>query len=426
MAKVLRKCAKTGKSTREQLEMLDKSELIDKILQLEARNEQLRLLITKGTDVESRKEGTPGKVRKSFDFSRYHKRHILLKFYYLGWDYHGFAVQEDTNETIEHHLFAALSKSCCIESRESANYHRCGRTDKGVSSFSQVISLDVRSRLEPENQGNLSDELPYCKILNRLLPMNIRCIAWCPVSSNFSARFDCKYRRYRYFFPRGNLDIVAMDKAVKYAIGDHDFRNICKMDVANGVVNFKRTVIDAQVTLVNDQNVEKSTGYDMCELEITSQAFLWHQIRCLMGILLLIGRRKEEPEIILRLLDIETCPQKPQYNMAHQIPLNLWYCDYENVKWFIDENELLNTIKILQQDWAINIIKSTMIKNMLMELENLVNCVNIDFQSDCLLLGVQSKIYQPLMKREMCESLENKIKHYEKKRKFEVTHSEVT
>lgn len=43
-----------------------------------------------------------------------------------------------------------------------------------------------------------------------------------------------------------------------------------------------------------------------------------------------------------------------------------------------------------------------MIKNMLMKLENFVNCVNTDFQSDCLLLGVQSKIYQPLMKREMC------------------------
>lgn len=43
-----------------------------------------------------------------------------------------------------------------------------------------------------------------------------------------------------------------------------------------------------------------------------------------------------------------------------------------------------------------------MIKNMLMELENFVNCVNTDFQSDCLLLGVQSKTYQPLMKREMC------------------------
>lgn len=52
-----------------------------------------------------------------------------------------------------------------------------------------------------------------------------------------------------------------------------------------------------------------------------------------------------------------------------------------------------------------------MIKNMLMELENFINCVNTDFQSDCLLLGVQSKIYQPLMKREMCgECMVNFIK----------------
>ncbi|KAL0102149.1 hypothetical protein PUN28_018583 [Cardiocondyla obscurior] len=411
MAKVPRKCAKI-KSTREQLEKLDKLELIDKVLQLETHNEQLKSLIAKSTNIKLKKEKTP---KRPFDFSQCYKRHILLKFYYLGWDYHGFTVQEDNSDTIEHHLFAALLKSCCIESRESANYHRCGRTDKGVSSFSQVISLDVRSRLKPENQDNLSDELAYCKILNRLLPANIRCIAWSPVPSNFSARFDCKYRRYKYFFPRGNLDIDAMDIAAKFVIGDHDFRNICKMDVGNGVTNFKRTVIDARVTPVNESE-EKSTGYDMCEFEITSQAFLWHQIRCLMGILLLIGQKKEEPEIILKLLDIETCPQKPQYNMAHEIPLNLWHCDYESINWLIDESELLNTIKILQQDWTLNTIKSTMIKNMLTELENFVKCTN--FQSDCLLLGVQSKIYQPLMKRDLCESLENKIKHYEKKRKF--------
>jgi len=43
-----------------------------------------------------------------------------------------------------------------------------------------------------------------------------------------------------------------------------------------------------------------------------------------------------------------------------------------------------------------------MIRNMLMELEDMVDCVNVNSQSDCLLLGIQSKIYQPLMKREMC------------------------
>jgi tRNA pseudouridine38/39 synthase len=58
---------------------------------------------------------------------------------YTGWDYMGYVVQEQTKKTIEHDLFQALEKTCLIDSRETSNYHRCGRTDKGVSSFGQVI-----------------------------------------------------------------------------------------------------------------------------------------------------------------------------------------------------------------------------------------------------------------------------------------------
>ena len=87
------------------------------------------------------------KKQKSFDFTRYHRRHIALKMAYLGWDFHGFASQESTENTIESHFFAALSKACLIENRADCNYSRCGRTDKGVSAFSQVVSLDVRSNL---------------------------------------------------------------------------------------------------------------------------------------------------------------------------------------------------------------------------------------------------------------------------------------
>lgn len=36
---------------------------------------------------------------------------------YLGWDYQGFAVQEDTDKTIETALFDALLKTKLIESR---------------------------------------------------------------------------------------------------------------------------------------------------------------------------------------------------------------------------------------------------------------------------------------------------------------------
>lgn len=100
---------------------------------------------------------------------------------------------------------------------------RCGRTDKGVSAFANVISLKVRSNLKnpPENVRGMvppnekppppknkkpEEELNYVKVLNRALPEYIRVVAWAPVDSNFSARFDCKSRSYRYFFFRGEMD----------------------------------------------------------------------------------------------------------------------------------------------------------------------------------------------------------------------------
>ncbi|XP_017892079.1 tRNA pseudouridine(38/39) synthase isoform X2 [Ceratina calcarata] len=338
---------------REELELFNKSELIEKIIRLEEKNKELKAIANRGK-LESR--NNVHRSQKPFDFSRCNKRHILLKFYYLGWTYNGFVVQESIDETVEQHLFAALIKSCCIESRESSNYHRCGRTDKGVSSFSQVISLDVRSKLDRQDQHKVEDELPYCKMLNRLLPPGIKCIAWCPVPDDFSSRFNCKSRTYKYFFPRGNLNIDAMDKAVRYTIGEHDFRNVCKMDVANGVVSYTRKIIDAKVCIYR-QHFRNVPGYDICQMIVTGQAFLWHQIRCLMGVLFLVGEEKEKPEVMLELLDIEKCPRKPQYNLAHEVPLNLWCCEYEANEWYIDKTELRNTIKLLQKDWTLYTIK---------------------------------------------------------------------
>jgi hypothetical protein len=43
-------------------------------------------------------------------------------------------------------LFGALRKACLVESRDTAGYNRCGRTDKGVSAGGQVVSLRLRSR----------------------------------------------------------------------------------------------------------------------------------------------------------------------------------------------------------------------------------------------------------------------------------------
>lgn len=55
--------------------------------------------------------------------------------------------------------------------------------------------------------------------------------------------------------------------------------------------------------------------YAICVMSIKSKAFLWHQIRCVMGILLLVGQQKEKPEIILELFDINKNPRQVIYEI---------------------------------------------------------------------------------------------------------------
>jgi len=86
--------------------------------------------------------------QRPFDITKYNQRPIALKIAYLGWNYYGYAAQDGENvETIESHLFNALNTAKLIKDRESCRYNRCGRTDKGVSAFCQIVSLCVRSNL---------------------------------------------------------------------------------------------------------------------------------------------------------------------------------------------------------------------------------------------------------------------------------------
>lgn len=210
----------------------------------------------------------PAKEAREIDPSKYHTRFIALKFAYLGQRYNGF---EHANgnatplPTIEEELWKALRKTKLIfptgvSSKddigdgprairpysinwEGCEYSKCGRTDRGVSAFGQVISLRVRSarpkkpakstspppevesaairddevlendaalpgldvsglESEPEeNWDDIADELPYIHVLNNVLPEDIRILAWCPhPPPGFDARFSCRQRQYRYFF----------------------------------------------------------------------------------------------------------------------------------------------------------------------------------------------------------------------------------
>lgn len=93
----------------------------------------------------------------------------------------------------------------------------------------QVVSLQVRSNLLEgpgvigsedsrvhTRKGDTSTELPYTIMLNRNLPEDIQVLGWTDVPPDFSARFSCKQRVYKYFFPRGKMDLDVRYESFMY------------------------------------------------------------------------------------------------------------------------------------------------------------------------------------------------------------------
>jgi len=438
--------SKQASTTSEELQECTKEELIARVIKLESHVGQLKNILSKQLDKNSGSKDNKNttKRKRSFDFRRCNKRHVALKVCYLGWDYQGLVVQEDTLKTIEAEVFAALHRTCLIESRETSNYHRCGRTDKGVSAFGQVFSIDLRSNfmdgpdiiiaedslVNKRANSDTTTEIDYAGVLNKVLPPDIRVLAWAPVPADFSARFNCVKRVYKYYFPKGDLDIQSMREASQHFVGCHDFRNFCKMDVANGVVSFNRNVASIEISPVGDP-ASSDDAYQLYELTVSGQAFLWHQIRCMVAILFLVGKNQENPEIVKQLLYVESNPRRPQYNMALDLPLVLFDCEFENIEWTYSKEAHAATLSHLQHLWSCNAIKSGMIKQMLgcLETQQFLtseeSCKPVRHQANCLTPGCQQKVYKPLLSRQLCESLESRLKHFSKRLKMTSPNSEL-
>jgi len=372
---------------------------------------------------------TPKKKLKDFDHSRYSTRLVALKLAYIGTPYQGFEYHvgcPTVLPTIEEKLFEALLRARLLipktQYKKDQNgelvldhdatfdpdqktgdipggierwvdvdkweYTKCGRTDRGVSAFGQVVGVRIRSRRPlSKNQGeatspvedlseseseteevpfdDVKDEFNYISMLNNLLPPTIRILAWCPnPPPSFSARFNCKSRLYRYFFtnpslpPRPNspnlpLDIEKMNEAANLYVGLHDFRNFCKQDASKQITNFQRRVMSASIEKAQavpssilpiskrppTSPTETQTEPEMYYFCLRGSAFLWHQVRHMIAVLFLVGQGLEKPSIITEMLDVESVISRPHYEMSDDRPLVLWDCEFDpqEIKWVYPE-----------------------------------------------------------------------------------------
>lgn len=118
---------------------------------------------------------------------------------------------------------------------------------------------DLQDIWSTSYESSPSGELDYCAMLNRVLPPDIRVLGWAPTPQGFSARFCASHRTYRYFFDTQGLDVTLMQSAAQRLVGDHDFRNFCKMD-ATAVHSFRRVIHSAKILEVGQWRWAVDTG----------------------------------------------------------------------------------------------------------------------------------------------------------------------
>jgi tRNA pseudouridine38/39 synthase len=148
------------------------------------------------------------------------------------------------------------------------------------------------------------------------------------------------------------LDLQAMREAAAHLVGSHDFRNFCRADLPT-VTNFRRTIKSLTVDRIGEGDGGGGRacgggalltslpgappvpplrlplglippGQDGLVITLTGAAFLWHQVRCIVSVLGMVGRGLEAPGVVKAMLDTGPkgkFPAKPQYVMAPERPL---------------------------------------------------------------------------------------------------------
>ncbi len=218
----------------------------------------------------------------------------LITFSYDGSKYGGYQKQLDIN-TIQSELEEALTK---LNNKETSIV-ASGRTDRGVHAINQKAHFDLDINITP-------DKLKMA--LNSLIPNDIYVKDCKEVDSDFHARFNVKSKEYIYKINLGeynpiekdyiyqygkSLDIKAMEEAIKYFIGMHNFKSLVAADDVRD--NYDREIISANINVVDD----------IMTISFVGTGFLRYMVRNMVGLLIEIGEGKRNPSDVLTILEKE-------------------------------------------------------------------------------------------------------------------------
>ena len=209
-------------------------------------------------------------------------RNLSLILAYDGTNYHGWQCQPDV-VTIEETVRGAVQKILDHETKVYAG----ARTDSGVHALGQVVNFRTEKGI---GHSNLT------KGLNSLLPADIRVMGASDVDDDFHARYSARSKTYVYciltdllnspFLSRyvlhwpWSLDIPAVNEALKWILGEHDFSAFKKKDepYRNPVREVKKAHFVRKGKMI--YFVVEGTG------------FLRYMVRTIVGTAFLVGQGK--------------------------------------------------------------------------------------------------------------------------------------
>lgn len=222
----------------------------------------------------------------------------LMTVSYDGSKYKGYQKQPKA-KTVQGELEKALKT---INSDKKVDIHGAGRTDAGVHAYNQKVHFDLNKKMTTEQ---------IQKGINSLIPNDIYVKNVVEVAEDFHARFNAKAKEYIYVINIGEynpiekdyvyqynhqLDVVEMERAMKYLEGTHNFKSFTKTDEEKE--DYTRTIV--QTNLIRDmKNVNKIT------LSFLGTGFMRYMVRNMVGTLLQVGEGKLKSEEIINILKAE-------------------------------------------------------------------------------------------------------------------------
>ena len=168
----------------------------------------------------------------------------LITISYDGTDFSGYQKQPK-ERTVQSELEKALKE---INGGKKVDVHASGRTDAGVHALNQKVHFDLETKITPDK---------LIRGLNSLLPNDIYVKDVKEVPEDFHARFSAIGKEYIYKLNMGEynplernyvyqhnkkLDVIEMERAMKYLEGEHNFKSFTKTDEEKDISRLEITI----------------------------------------------------------------------------------------------------------------------------------------------------------------------------------------